>query len=97
MISENSQRPALDHDQAVAQGRRALEGVVGIPATGGNRVTVLRNGNEIFPAMLEAIDGAEHFEKDLERSVKIDARRWKERSLLQHAKVRLVAPLRRVS
>ena len=60
MTSENSLRPALDPDQAVAQGRRTLEGVVGIPATEGNRVTVLRNGNEVFPAMLEAIDGAEH-------------------------------------
>ncbi len=50
----------LDPVQAVAQGRRTLEGVVGIPATEGNRVTVLRNGKEIFPAMLEAIDGAEH-------------------------------------
>ena len=39
----------------------------------------------------------EHVERDLERSVKIDARRWKEPSLLQHAKERLVAPLRRVS
>jgi hypothetical protein len=39
----------------------------------------------------------EHFERDLERRVKIDARRWKERSLLQHAIERHVAPLRRVS
>jgi cardiolipin synthase A/B len=60
VTSENSKRPALDHDQVVAQGRRTLEGVVGIPATEGNRVTVLRNGDEIFPAMLEAINGAEH-------------------------------------
>jgi len=40
--------------------RRTLEGVLGVPATEGNEITVLRNGDEIFPAMLEAIDGAEH-------------------------------------
>jgi cardiolipin synthase len=39
--------------------RRALEGVIGVPATEGNCVEVLRNGNEIFPAMLEGIRGAE--------------------------------------
>ena len=39
--------------------RRVLEGLTGIPATEGNRVTVLRNGNEIFPAMLAAIEAAE--------------------------------------
>ncbi|HUH06622.1 MAG TPA: phospholipase D-like domain-containing protein [Egibacteraceae bacterium] len=38
--------------------RRALEGLVGIPATEGNTVDVLRNGVEIFPAMLDAIRGA---------------------------------------
>ncbi len=38
--------------------RRVLEGVVGIPATEGNRVEVLRNGDEIFPRMLEAISAA---------------------------------------
>ena len=40
--------------------RRTLEGVIGVPATEGNRVTVLHNGCEIFPAMLSAIRGAEH-------------------------------------
>ena len=30
------------------------------PATEGNQVDVLRNGDEIFPAMLEAISGAKH-------------------------------------
>lgn len=39
--------------------RERLHSVLGIPATEGNRVEVLRNGIEIFPAMLEAIDGAE--------------------------------------
>lgn len=39
--------------------RRRLEGLLGVPATEGNDVTVLRNGDEIFPALLEAIRGAE--------------------------------------
>ena len=38
--------------------RRTLECLVGIHFTEGNAVTVLRNGDEIFPAMLEAIRGA---------------------------------------
>jgi cardiolipin synthase len=40
--------------------RRHLEGIVGIPATEGNTVDVLRNGDEIFPAMFEALERAEH-------------------------------------
>lgn len=39
--------------------RRCLEGVLGIPATEGNAIDVLRNGDEIFPALHEAIDRAE--------------------------------------
>ncbi|MGH8900487.1 MAG: phospholipase D-like domain-containing protein [Egibacteraceae bacterium] len=39
--------------------RRALEVLLGIPATEGNKVDVLRNGVEIFPAMLEAIRAAQ--------------------------------------
>lgn len=39
--------------------RRHLEGVLGTPATEGNRVDVLRNGDEIFPAMFEAVEAAE--------------------------------------
>jgi len=40
--------------------RRVLEGVLGVPATEGNELVVLRNGDEIFSPMLEAIRGAEH-------------------------------------
>jgi len=47
----------LDVDPA-SRLRRAIEGVIGVPATEGNRVDVLRNGDEIFPAMLDAIGGA---------------------------------------
>lgn len=39
--------------------RRALEGCLGIHATEGNVVERLRNGVQIFPAMLEAIRGAQ--------------------------------------
>ena len=39
--------------------RRTLEGVIGVPATEGNRLDVLRNGDEIFPAMLAAIEEAD--------------------------------------
>lgn len=38
--------------------RQTLESITGIPFSEGNRLTVLKNGIEIFPAMLEAIDGA---------------------------------------
>jgi cardiolipin synthase len=40
--------------------RRTLEGVIGVPATEGNQIDILRNGDEIFPAMLDAIDDAQH-------------------------------------
>jgi cardiolipin synthase A/B len=40
--------------------RRKLEVVIGTPFTEGNRVEVLRNGDQIFPPMLEAIRGATH-------------------------------------
>lgn len=40
--------------------RRRLERLIGIAATEGNSVRPLRNGDEIFPAMLESIAGAQH-------------------------------------
>ena len=39
--------------------RRRLEVVIGTPFTEGNSITVLRNGDQIFPAMLDAIRSAE--------------------------------------
>jgi cardiolipin synthase len=56
---EASPPAPVDADE-VTRIRRCLEGVLGIPATEGNRVETLRNGDEIFPALFEAIDGAEH-------------------------------------
>ena len=38
--------------------RRALEGLLGVPATEGNQLDVLRNGDRIFPAMFEALEAA---------------------------------------
>jgi cardiolipin synthase len=40
--------------------RRTLEGVLGVPATEGNRIDVLRNGDRIFPALFEAVESAQH-------------------------------------
>lgn len=47
---------------AVDQNRikRSLEAFVGLVFTDGNRVTRLRNGREIFPAMLQAVRAAQH-------------------------------------
>jgi cardiolipin synthase len=44
-----------DLDQVL---RRRLEVVIGTPFTEGNQVDVLRNGDQIFPAMLDAIRAA---------------------------------------
>ncbi|MGY1634640.1 phospholipase D-like domain-containing protein [Geodermatophilus sp. SYSU D01186] len=38
--------------------RRALEALLGVPFSEGNRVEVLRNGTETFPALLSAISAA---------------------------------------
>jgi cardiolipin synthase len=51
------ERPATDR---IDELRRSLEGMIGVPATEGNQVDVLKNGDRIFPAMLEAIAEAEH-------------------------------------
>jgi cardiolipin synthase len=47
--------PHAPVDDRVQELRRRLEALLGIPATEGNALTVLRNGDEIFPAMLSAI------------------------------------------
>jgi cardiolipin synthase len=53
-------RPDETDEQARHRLQRSLECLVGVSFTEGNSLTVLRNGDEIFPAMLEAIRGAEH-------------------------------------
>lgn len=49
------QRDASSHRRRL---RRALEGALAVPFTDGNAVERLRNGDEIFPAMLDAIGRA---------------------------------------
>jgi cardiolipin synthase len=49
--------PVTDRNIAV---RRTLEGIIGVPMTEGNDVEILRNGDRIFPVMLEAIADARH-------------------------------------
>ncbi len=49
--------PKGAHLTAIA---RLANRVAGRPLLGGNRVELLENGDEAFPAMLEAIDGARH-------------------------------------
>ena len=54
--SANEQQESHGFDDG--RRRRLLEVFTGVPATDGNRVDVLHDGVEIFPAMLEAIAGA---------------------------------------
>lgn len=58
-MSEATRTPASTADRAVAL-RRRLERLIGIAASEGNALTALRNGDEIFPAMLARIAAAEH-------------------------------------
>jgi cardiolipin synthase A/B len=55
--TREQQAPELDDRQHRL--RRILECLTGIAFTEGNQLTVLRNGDRIFPAMLDAIDSAE--------------------------------------
>jgi cardiolipin synthase A/B len=55
----DTSRPQRGSDDRTAEVRRTLEGVIGVPATEGNIVDVLVNGDRIFPAMLEAIGEAQ--------------------------------------
>lgn len=57
MTTERPARPTPT-DEAIRRFRRSAEGLVGVPATEGNEIVRLRNGDEIFPAMLAAIRGA---------------------------------------
>ena len=59
MTTREASRPHRASEDATARVRRALEGIIGVPATEGNLVDVLVNGDRIFPAMLEAIGEAQ--------------------------------------
>ena len=50
--------PAVTLSSRQRRLRRTLECLTGVAFTEGNELTVLRNGDRIFPAMLHAIDGA---------------------------------------
>lgn len=59
--SEKHIRHRLKSDYAVEdpQFARSMSGLLGLPLVGGNRVEALLNGDEIFPAMLAAVRGAQ--------------------------------------
>ena len=54
----DDERPS-DGVRSVDEWRDRLYALLGLGFTDGNEVRVLRNGDEIFPAMLETIRGAE--------------------------------------
>ena len=45
-------------DPTAAADRRRLQSMLGVPFTDGNAVDVLRNGAEVFPALLSAVEHA---------------------------------------
>ncbi|MFJ6649285.1 phosphatidylserine/phosphatidylglycerophosphate/cardiolipin synthase family protein [Streptomyces sp. NPDC091290] len=57
--SPEQDRPSAAEDRKQRL-RRRLERLIGVAATEGNTLVPLRNGDEIFPAMLGAIRAAEH-------------------------------------
>ncbi len=59
MVAGDQLDPAGSPEHRAHELRRRLEALLGIPATEGNALTVLRNGDEIFPAMLDAVRTAE--------------------------------------
>ncbi|MFD9379861.1 phosphatidylserine/phosphatidylglycerophosphate/cardiolipin synthase family protein [Streptomyces sp. NPDC059999] len=52
--------PASLADRRIRRIRRRLERLIGVAATEGNSVLPLRNGDEIFTAMLDRVDSARH-------------------------------------
>ncbi|MBA9002294.1 phospholipase D-like domain-containing protein [Thermomonospora cellulosilytica] len=59
--SDGAAPARVRHEEGSAEHRirRRLERLIGIAATEGNSLVALRNGDEIFPAMLESIRSAE--------------------------------------
>jgi cardiolipin synthase len=60
--SEKHLRHRIRSDYALTDPQfvRSMSGLLGPPLVGGNRVEILMNGDEIFPAMLKAIREARH-------------------------------------
>ncbi len=50
--------PSVSDVDRVQRFRRRLEALLGIPASEGNELTLLKNGDQIFPAMIAAIRSA---------------------------------------
>lgn len=61
-MSDATRDPAGEHAdrRSPERRRRLMESFIGVPATEGNTIDVLRNGREIFPAMLDAIGESRH-------------------------------------
>lgn len=49
---------SFQDEETISDPRTYLEAALGVPFTEGNRIAVLKNGDEIFPAMLAAIKDA---------------------------------------
>ncbi|MFD3654775.1 phosphatidylserine/phosphatidylglycerophosphate/cardiolipin synthase family protein [Streptomyces sp. NPDC058620] len=60
MSRSSGERPDPLFAERILRLRRRLERLIGIAATEGNGLVVLRNGDEIFGSMLASIRGAEH-------------------------------------
>ncbi|QNE76712.1 cardiolipin synthase B [Streptomyces finlayi] len=60
MSRSSGERPDPLFAERILRLRRRLERLIGIAATEGNGLLLLRNGDEIFPAMLGAIRAAQH-------------------------------------
>ncbi|MEU8676832.1 phospholipase D-like domain-containing protein [Streptomyces sp. NPDC048560] len=60
MSRSSGERPDPVFAERMLRLRRRLERLIGIAATEGNGLVVLRNGDEIFGSMLASIRGAEH-------------------------------------
>ncbi|MFI8856332.1 phosphatidylserine/phosphatidylglycerophosphate/cardiolipin synthase family protein [Streptomyces prasinus] len=58
--TQSSPSPDRPAGERALRMRRRLERLIGIAATEGNSLVALRNGDEIFPAMLESVRSAEH-------------------------------------
>ena len=59
MHSTSQDSPGNVESDRVAELRRRLEALLGIPASEGNELTLLKNGDQIVPSMLAAIRSAE--------------------------------------
>jgi len=58
-IPDTPTTPGSSDTDRVQELRRRLEALLGIPASEGNELTLLKNGDQIFPSMLAAIRSAE--------------------------------------